>query len=178
MHCPASYRCRHGFTLVEILVVVGIIVALAALIVPLSRSFIAKSRQASCLGNLRQIGIGIESYLQDHNDTMPNLEAGRQSRSDDLPVMDNTLNEYLSSEDVFHCPEDKVHFKASGSSYLWNSTQSSRNKNRLVFFNVSGDSSRIPLVTDKEGWHPGETSVNILYADYSATKEFKFLTSP
>jgi prepilin-type N-terminal cleavage/methylation domain-containing protein len=178
MHLRVPYRYRHGFTLVEILVVVGIIAALAALIVPLSRSFIAKSRQASCLGNLRQIGIGIESYLQDHNDTMPNLEAGRQSRSDDLPVMDNTLNEYLSSEDVFHCPEDKVHFQASGSSYLWNSTQSGRNKNRLVFFNVSGDSSRIPLVTDKEGWHPGETSVNILYADYSATKEFKFLTSP
>ncbi len=178
MSHPASYRCRRGFTLVEILVVVGIIVAIAALIVPLSRSFIAKSRQAACLSNLKQIGIAIESYLQDHNDTMPNLEAGRQSRNEDLPVMENTLSDYLSSEDVFHCPEDKVHFKASGSSYLWNSTQSGRNKHRLVFFNITGDSSRIPLVSDKEGWHPGENSVNILYADYSASKEFKFRTSP
>jgi hypothetical protein len=92
--------------------------------------------------------------------------------------MENTLSDYLSSEDVFHCPEDKVHFKASGSSYLWNSTQSGRNKHRLVFFNITGDSSRIPLVSDKEGWHPGENSVNILYADYSASKEFKFRTSP
>lgn len=174
-----SLTRRHcGFTLVEILVVIGIIVGLAALIIPLSRSFIAKSRQASCLGNLRQIGIAIESYLQDHNDTMPNLEAGRKSRTEDIPVMENTLIQYLSNEEVFHCPEDKVHFKESGSSYLWNSTQSGRNKHRLMFFGVQGDSSRIPLVTDKEGWHPGETSVNILYADYSASKEFKFRTSP
>ncbi len=169
---------RQGFTLVEILVVIGIIVGLTALIVPLSRSFIAKSRQASCLGNLRQIGIAIESYLQDHNDTMPNLEAGRRSRNEEIPVMENTLNAYLSNEDVFHCPEDKIHFKESGSSYLWNSTQSGRNKHRLMFFGVQGDSSRIPLVTDKEGWHPGETTVNILYADYSASKDFKFRTSP
>jgi prepilin-type N-terminal cleavage/methylation domain-containing protein len=167
-----------GFTLVEVLVTIAIIVALAALVIPVSRSFIGKSRQAACLGNLRQIGIGIESYLQDHNDTMPNLEAGRRSRNEDVPVMDNTLNEYLSSEDVFHCPEDKKFFRETGSSYLWNSTQSGRNKLRLVFFGVNGDPSRVPLVTDKEAWHPGESGVNILYADYSASKEFKFNTSP
>jgi type II secretory pathway pseudopilin PulG len=176
-HASLTKRTR-GYTLVEILVVVGIIFALVALVVPLSRSFIAKSRQATCLGNLRQIGIAIESYLQDHNDTMPNLQAGRTTRSEDIPVMENTLNEYLSNEEVFHCPEDKIHFKKSGSSYLWNSTQSGRNKHRLMFFGVEADNARIPLVTDKEGWHPGETSVNILYADYSASKEFKFRTSP
>lgn len=177
MNASFSGKCR-GYTLTEVLVVVGIIFALVALVVPVSRSFIARARQASCLGNLRQIGIGIESYLQDHNDTMPNLLAGRKSRTEDVPVMENTLNDYLSNEEVFHCPEDKEHFKESGSSYLWNSTQSGLNKHRLVFFNVSGDSSRIPLVTDKEGWHPGESNVNILYADYSASKEFKFRTSP
>lgn len=167
-----------GFTLVEVLVAIAIIAALSALVIPVSRSFLAKARQATCLGNLRQIGIGIESYLQDHNDTMPNLEAGRRSRDEDLPVMDNTLNEYLSSEDVFHCPEDKTFFRDTGSSYLWNSTQSGRNKLRLVFFGVRGDPSRVPLVTDKEAWHLGESGVNILYADYSASKEFKMNTSP
>jgi type II secretory pathway pseudopilin PulG len=169
---------QRGITLVETLIVVGIIVALAALIIPISRSMIANSRQAACLGNLRQIGVGIESYLQDHNQTMPNLAAGRKTRGEDIPVMDNTLNVYLSSEDVFHCPEDKTEFAASGSSYLWNSTQSDRKSSQLLFFNIKGDPSRVPLVTDKEAWHPGESGVNILYADYSASKEFKFTTSP
>jgi prepilin-type N-terminal cleavage/methylation domain-containing protein len=169
---------RRGFTLVEVLVVVGIIVALTALIVPFSRSMIAKSRQAACLSNLRQIGVGVESYLQDNNNTMPNLEAGRKSRNEDIPVMENTLNAYLENEEVFHCPEDKTLFTESGSSYLWNSTQSNRNREQLLFFNIKGDSSRVPIVTDKEAWHPGESGVNILYADYSASKEFKFNTSP
>ena len=48
----------------------------------------------------------------------------------------------------------------------------------LKFFGIVGDSSRIPLVTDKEAWHPGKQGVNILYADYSASKDVKFTTTP
>jgi prepilin-type processing-associated H-X9-DG protein len=163
---------------VELLIVIAIIGALAALIVPLTSSFLKKSRQAACLGNLRQIGIAIESYLQDHNQMMPNLEAGRSSRQEEIPVMDNTLNVYLSKEDVFHCPEDKTLFRDTGSSYLWNSTQSNRPRHRLMFFHVSGDPARVPLVSDKEAWHPGDGGVNILYADFSASQDIKFTTTP
>ncbi|MFM2298013.1 MAG: hypothetical protein RL117_1720 [Verrucomicrobiota bacterium] len=162
----------------ELLIVIAIIGALAALIVPLTSSFLKKSRQAACLGNLRQIGIAIESYLQDHNQMMPNLEAGRSSRQEEIPVMDNTLNVYLSKEDVFHCPEDKTLFRDTGSSYLWNSTQSNRPRHRLMFFHVSGDPARVPLVSDKEAWHPGDGGVNILYADFSASQDIKFTTTP
>ncbi|MEN9992408.1 MAG: hypothetical protein RLZZ224_2110 [Verrucomicrobiota bacterium] len=162
----------------ELLIVIAIIGALAALIVPLTSSFLKKSRQAACLGNLRQIGIAIESYLQDHNQMMPNLEAGRSSRQEEIPVMDNTLNVYLSNEDAFHCPEDKTLFRDTGSSYLWNSTQSNRPRHRLMFFHVSGDPARVPLVSDKEAWHPGDGGVNILYADFSASQDIKFTTTP
>jgi prepilin-type N-terminal cleavage/methylation domain-containing protein len=169
---------QRGFTLTELLIVIGIIVALAALIFPIARSAIGKARQVSCLGNLRQIGIGIESYLQDHNDTMPTIAAGRSNKQDESPVLETVLKEYLPNEEVFHCPEDKQDFAKSGSSYLWNSTQSGRNKLSLKFFGIVGDSSRIPLVTDKEAWHPGKQGVNILYADYSASKDVKFATTP
>lgn len=162
----------------ELLIVIAIIGALAALIVPLTSSFLKKSRQAACLGNLLQIGIAIESYLQDHNQMMPNLEAGRSSRQEEIPVMDNTLNVYLSNEDAFHCPEDKTLFRDTGSSYLWNSTQSNRPRHRLMFFHVSGDPARVPLVSDKEAWHPGDGGVNILYADFSASQDIKFTTTP
>jgi prepilin-type processing-associated H-X9-DG protein len=92
--------------------------------------------------------------------------------------MDNTLNVYLSNEDVFHCPEDKTLFRDTGSSYLWNSTQSNRPRHRLMFFHVSGDPARVPLVSDKEAWHPGDGGVNILYADFSASQDIKFTTTP
>jgi len=175
---PAHQRSTPGFTLTEILIVVAIIIALAALVIPISRSAIAKSRQGACLGNLRQIGIGLESYLQDHNDTMPVLEAGRKSKDGEAAVLEVLLAQYIETPDTFHCPADREKYAESGSSYLWNSTQNGQHKLSLKFFNVSDNPGLIPLVTDKEAWHPGKSGVNILYADYSAAKEFKMKTSP
>jgi type II secretory pathway pseudopilin PulG len=169
-------HCRTGFTLVEILITVAIVIALAALVIPVGSSMLRNSRKAACLSNLRQIGMALESYLQDHHNIMPELAAGRSSMQEDVPVLDNTLNAYLSSPDVFRCPEDKQEFKKSGSSYLWNSTQNGRPKMKLFFFGTN-DSASIPLVTDKEAWHGEKNGANILYADYSASGEFKFRTS-
>lgn len=177
---PAKTRSqfRHGFTLPEILIVIAIIAALSALVYPITRAAIAKSHQTACLGNLRTIGIGIESYLQDHGDVMPNIDAGRYDLEEEVPTLEGVLKDYIEDPAVFHCPADKVQFTKSGSSYLWNSTQSGRNKLKLEFFGVTGNSSLIPLVTDKEAWHPGKSGVNILYADYSAANVMKFATSP
>ena len=38
--------------------------------------------------------------------TMPVLKAGRSSKTDDLPVIDNTLNAYAPNAAVFACPAD------------------------------------------------------------------------
>ncbi len=165
-----------GFTLMEVLITIAIVVALAALVIPVGNTMLRNSRKAACLSNLRQIGTGLESYLQDHQNIMPELAVGRSSIQEDVPVLDNTLQAYLSSPDVFRCPEDDKEFKKSGSSYLWNSTQNGRPKMNLAFFG-STDSSQIPLVTDKEAWHGEQNGANILYADYSASGEFKFRTS-
>ncbi|TAE75718.1 MAG: prepilin-type N-terminal cleavage/methylation domain-containing protein [Verrucomicrobia bacterium] len=167
-----------GFTLTELLVVLAILGALAALLIPAGRGVIGRSRSAACLGNLRQIGSGLEAYLQDHTQLMPDLAAGRKSKSEDLPVLDTALAEYLPNPEVFHCPADSDEFEKSGSSYFWNTTQSGRHRNRLEFFGSSGASQRIPLVTDKEAWHPGEPGVNFLYADFSASTKVHFGVGP
>jgi type II secretory pathway pseudopilin PulG len=154
---------------VELLVVVVIVATLAAIGTAVVRSGIRSSQRAACLSNLRQIGVGLEMYLQDHGDRMPVLAAGRQSRASDEPVLETVLLPYVQNESVFQCPADPEAFRKSGSSYLWNTTQNGLHISELSFFG-SDDASRIPLVADKESWHSDddEGGTNILYADRSA----------
>jgi len=60
-----------GFTLIETLVVIGIIVVLAAILFPVFGAIREKGRQATCLSNQRQIALELLSSLQDHQDMLP-----------------------------------------------------------------------------------------------------------
>lgn len=167
-------RSPGGFSLTELMVAIAIIAVLAGIAFPVGRMVVARSKSAACISNLRQIGVGLESYLQDHNQTMPDIVAGRRSKAEDTPTLETELASYLSNPETFHCPADQVEFERCGCSYLWNSTQSGRHRNQLSFFGRSGNDQRIPLVTDKEDWHPGDPGVNFLYADLSASSTAQF----
>lgn len=160
-----------GFTLIEMLVVIVIIASLAGIGYPVIRSTIDKSREAACLNQLRSLGVALESYLQDHNNIMPQMAAGRSSKTGEVPVLDTVLFPYLQTTDAFHCPADKAQFSKSGSSYLWDFLQSGKPVSQLSLFAIK-DSSRIPLITDKESWHPDGT--NFLYADLSVSSKTRF----
>ena len=67
---PAAER---NFTLIELLVVVAIIAILAAMILPALNSALEKGRSARCVGNLRQIGLALNSYTADYQDFLPNI---------------------------------------------------------------------------------------------------------
>jgi len=165
---------RRGVTLVELLAAVAVLIVLAAVTVPAARFAVNRARAATCLGNLRAIGVAIEAWLGEHNGRMPDLAAGRRSKDEEVPVLETALNRYLDSPGVFHCPADHAEFARSGSSYLWNSTQSGRHKLQLSFFGIEGEPQAVPLVTDKEAWHPGRDGVNVLYADYRVSDRIEF----
>ncbi|MCU0779163.1 MAG: type II secretion system GspH family protein [Akkermansiaceae bacterium] len=163
---------RRGFTLVEILIVLAVVATLAGIGVPVVRAALAKSREAACLGKLRSLGVALEGYLQDHNQIMPVLAIGRSSRSDETPVLETVLLPYIEDPDAFRCPQDKREFAKSGSSYFWNHLQSGLPVTKLSFFGIDDRPDRIPLISDKEAWHPSGT--NFLYADQSSSNKVRF----
>lgn len=67
---PRSDRSA-GFTLVEVIVVIGIIAFLVALLLPGIRSAQESAKKAVCLSNLRQIGFAIQTYANANRGSIP-----------------------------------------------------------------------------------------------------------
>jgi len=61
---------RRGFTLIELLVVIAIIAILAAILFPVFAQAREKARQTTCLSNMKQIGLSIQMYQQDYDETL------------------------------------------------------------------------------------------------------------
>ena len=68
----ARRRGSAGFTLLELLAVIGVIAVLAGVLAPVYMQSKRSGRRARCQSNLRQIACAFESYAADHSTCYPN----------------------------------------------------------------------------------------------------------
>jgi prepilin-type N-terminal cleavage/methylation domain-containing protein/prepilin-type processing-associated H-X9-DG protein len=99
---------RPAFTLIELLVVIAIIAILAAILFPVFAIAREKARAASCLSNMKQVGLGLQMYADDHDETFPPSPDSAPNFGDPAfysraPNFLGSLLPYTKNREVFHC---------------------------------------------------------------------------
>jgi prepilin-type N-terminal cleavage/methylation domain-containing protein/prepilin-type processing-associated H-X9-DG protein len=102
---------KHAFTLIELLVVIAIIAILASILFPVFARARENARRASCMSNLKQIGLGAMMYVQDYDEKYPilsYLDSEQVVPPNGVGTVNNCwifrLQPYLKSSQLFNCP--------------------------------------------------------------------------
>ncbi len=183
-------RTRAAFTLLELLVVIAIIGILSSLLFPQVGKFQSRAQSVVCMNNLRQIGIGVLSYVGENNNDYPVIEPNPQnpvytndpSDPDAIvaqPLLD-VLGPYGLTDAVLKCPADikGPNWYAANdphTSYQWRVTLDSENASAPKIYGGRrgygvriAKPSRVTICTDYDGVHSGK--MNRLYADGHVAK--------
>ena len=128
---------RKGFTLIELLVVIAIIAILAAILLPALEKAREKARQASCMNNLKQIGLATRMYIEDHDGwVLQHAQANNgNAKANGIYIRrwynilyygeymggGNFSGGYVKHKEIFECPSlGKCDFDANKIGYGWN----------------------------------------------------------
>jgi prepilin-type processing-associated H-X9-DG protein len=97
-------KYSRAFTLIEIVVVGAIIIILAAILVPSLNSALERAKATKDMSNLRQIGMAMQTLLNDNDQLLPVTTTWPGISTSTTPVL---YQKYIATRRVFQSPFDK-----------------------------------------------------------------------
>lgn len=126
---------RRGFTWIELVVVLAIVLIIAAILFPIFARPKVGDRRTPCSSNLRQVGLAIKQYTQDNNEFFPMVKGAGSSYG-----WADAIQPYMKSVQLLQCQSEPTRpMRADGpatpnySDYFYNSRLDGQNGSALPY---------------------------------------------
>ena len=182
-----------GFTLIEVLIVLALILTLALVLLPALARPRMRSSRINCTNHMKQIGLAFKTWAIDNNDLYPmevsvTRGGAMEALATNLPLVFQVMSNELSTPKILVCPADSkrvnasdfANLKRANISYFVGMDATDTNPACILsgdrnITNGMGVRARILYVTtnDPAGWSPGPHNLfgNLLLSDGSVQQD-------